>query len=173
MEMEELYFKIEGEDGKDVLCRTILTFDAEEHSYVVFTLIDEEGNESEELSALRYELDENDEMSNLTPIESQEEWDMVIEVFNTIGGAEEDNTNYFSIETEEGEEKLCNAVHRFTLDGYDKNYLFYVLVDDENEDIYAASYTENEEGQVVGLQPIESEEEWKKAEKILQDLTNN
>ncbi|MEG0260767.1 MAG: DUF1292 domain-containing protein, partial [Lysinibacillus sp.] len=34
-----------GEDGKEQLCRVVFTFDAEDKSYVLFSLIDDAGNE--------------------------------------------------------------------------------------------------------------------------------
>lgn len=36
--MEEQFFKIFNDAGEEVLCRVIFTFDAEEHSYVLYTI---------------------------------------------------------------------------------------------------------------------------------------
>ncbi len=38
-------FMIIGKDGKEQKCRVVFTFDAEEKSYVLFSLIDADGNE--------------------------------------------------------------------------------------------------------------------------------
>ena len=48
--MDEQFFKLLNDAGEEVVCRVIFTFDAEEHSYVLYTI---EGEDDGEISALR------------------------------------------------------------------------------------------------------------------------
>lgn len=168
--MDDLLFTIRTDEGEELQCKTILTFDTDDFSYVIFSTIDENGKESEELSAMRYELNSDGEMTNFSPIETEEEWDIIEEVFNTLDAEFTDNKDFFSIITDDGVEKVCKVIKRFTIDGYDKSYLFYTIEDDSIDDIFAAAYIENENGVVEDLIPIESEEEWKKIEETLQSM---
>lgn len=168
--MDELLFQIQNDSGENQLCKTILTFDTDEYSYVIFSTIDENGEESSELSAMRYELNEDGQMTNFSPIETDEEWDIIEEVFNTLEDEFTDNNDFFSIITDDGEEKVCKILHRFKLKEYNKSYIFYIIVDEEDE-IFASAYIENEDGQVEDLIPIQSEEEWNKVEEHLQSIS--
>ena len=171
--MEEQLFKLQTEEGKEQLCRVVFTFDAEEHSYVLFTMIGENGEQTSEVSALRYILDENGEMSDFENIESDEEWAMVEEVMNTlIDEFSEDQSKYITITDEDGEEVVCEIFHRFEIPGYNKNYLFYGFADVEGEhqEIFASAYVADDSGAVVDLLPIETEEEWAKIEAVLATL---
>lgn len=171
--MDDLFFSIKNEFGEDQLCKTILTFDTDDYSYVIFATVDEDGKESSELSAMRYELDEDGNMTNFSSIETEEEWDIIEEVFNTLEDEFTDNTDFFTVITDDGEEKVCKIIHRFTLDGYDKSYMFYVLCDDDEDEIFSAAYIENEKGQVEDLIPIVSEDEWQKVEEELQKISKS
>lgn len=142
--MEE-YFNIPTEDGSEQRCRVVITFDTDDHSYVIFTIVDEKGNESEEVSVLRYELDENGRMTNFTPLESEEEWEMADEVLNTlVDEFGEENHNFFTVTDENGEEIACRILHRFELEEFEKAYVFYTFTDsDKVEEIFAAAYIES------------------------------
>ena len=171
--MDEQYFKLQKEDGGEQLCRVVFTFDAEEHSYVLFSLVDEDGTQHSDVSALRYELDENGEMAGFTDIETDEEWAMVEEVMNTlIDEFSEDQSKYITITDEDGEEVQCEIFHRFEIPGYDKQYLFYGYADLEGEhaEIFASAYESDETGAVTDLIPVESEDEWAKIEEVLAAL---
>lgn len=170
--MDDLLFHIKNDDGKKQLCKTIFTFDTDEHSYVIFSTINDQGEESAELSAMRYELDSEGKMTNFSPIETEEEWEIIEEVFNTLENEFEDNKDYFSIVTDEEEEKVCKIIHRFTLSEFNKAYLFYKIIDDTNNELFASAYIEDEDGKVIELIPIESEEEWELIEKQLQSMSN-
>ena len=170
--MEEQFFKIFNDAGEEVLCRVIFTFDAEEHSYVLYTI---EGEENEEISALRFELDDNGEIGELSPLETEEEWDMVQEVLNTlVDEFSEDQANYMTITNENGEDVICQILHRFDVNG--KSYLFYAVDDEMNEEegpseIFASAYIPGDNGEISELLPIESDEEWEMIEQVLASLT--
>jgi uncharacterized protein YrzB (UPF0473 family) len=76
MNEETQEFLIIGENGKEQKCRVVFTFDAEEKSYVLFSLIDEDGNEIPgDISAMTFDYDDNNgEMTNLQPVETEAEW---------------------------------------------------------------------------------------------------
>ena len=169
--MDEQFFKLPLEDGTEQLCKVIITFDAEEFSYVLYAIIDEAGNESEEILALRFELGENGEMTDFAPLETESEWEMVDEVLNTlIAEFNDGEENYFTISDENGEDIICEVLHRFELKQFGKSYIFYSFVDVEEAEIFAAAYTAGENGLVEDLIPIETEEEWNQVEKELEKL---
>ncbi|MDI7740752.1 DUF1292 domain-containing protein [Lysinibacillus fusiformis] len=170
--MDEQYFTIQLEDGTEQKCRAIMTFDSDDHSYVLYSMIDENGNDSEEVSALRFELDEDGKMTDFTDLETEEEWEMVDEVLNTLiaefGDGEED---FFTISDENGEEIVCEVLHRFEIEEFNKSYILYTFSDQEEiGEIFAACYIAGEKGEVQDLIPIESDEEWEKVEQELEAL---
>ena len=172
--MDEQSFKIQLEDGTEQQCRAIITFDSDEHSYVLYSIVDEAGNDSEEVSALRFELDENGQMTDFTSLETEEEWEMVDEVLNTLiaefGDGEED---FFTISDEDGKEVVCEVIHRFELEEFNKSYILYTFADQENMEIgeiFAACYIAGEKGEVQDLVPIETDAEWEKVEQELASL---
>lgn len=170
--MDEQYFKVQLEDGSEQQCRVVFTFDSDDYSYVLYALVDDNGVESEEISALRYELGENGEMTDFASLETEEEWDMVDEVLNTLvaefGEGEED---YFTISDENGEEVVCEVIHRFEMEESGKSYILYMCGDQEEiGEIFAAAYVAGENGEVQDLLPIDSDEEWAKVEEELESL---
>ncbi|HWL23030.1 MAG TPA: DUF1292 domain-containing protein [Ureibacillus sp.] len=171
--MDNQFISLLTDDGKEAQGKVVFTFDSEEHSYVLYSLLDENGEESSEISALRYELGEDGEMTNFSSLETDEEWDMVEEVLNTlVDEFSDDLTNYFTITNEENEEVICEILHRFEMKDYGKSYILYTFADDEAvSEIYAASYIAGENGEVVDLIPIDSEEEWSAVERELDLLT--
>ena len=170
--MEENIFILQKEDGGEQQCRVVFTFDSEEHSYVLFSLI---GDEEAGISALRYVLDENGEMSSFSDIETDEEWAMVEEVMNTVlAEFGSDQTNYFTITNEDDEEVMCQILHRFESNG--KNYLFYAIMEDDEpvlEEVYASAYIAGDNGEVADLLPIETDQEWEMVEQVLNSLAQN
>lgn len=175
MDNQEQYFKLVNDNGEEQLCRIVLTFDNNENekSYVLFTLVDENGNESEEITALTFELDENDEMINFSELETEAEWAIVNEVLATIVDELEEEGQFFTIIDENDEELDCEIIHTFELDEFGKHYVLYVIVSDEpleGRDIFAATYTPGENGEIAEIHPIETDEEWEKVEAVLTEL---
>ncbi|KGR78583.1 DUF1292 domain-containing protein [Ureibacillus manganicus] len=167
--MEEQLITVVTEDGSEQQGKVVFTFDSDEHSYVLYSLIDENGEESTEVSALRYELDDNGEMTNFASLETEEEWQMVEEVLNTlVHEFTDDLTNFFTITDDEGEEVICEILHRFELKEYNRSYILYTFADDEEaSEIFAAAFIAGENGEVVDLIPIDSDEEWAAVENEL------
>lgn len=170
--MEENIFILQKEDGGEQQCRVVFTFDSDEHSYVLFSLV---GDEDAGISALRYELDDNGEMAGFSDIETDEEWAMVEEVMNTViaeFGA--DQANFFTITNEADEEIMCQILHRF--DNAGKSYLFYAILENDEpqlDEVFASAYMAGENGEVADLLPIETDEEWAMVEQTLNALTQN
>lgn len=81
---EKLTFKITGEDGKEIDCEALFTFEGKEtgKNYIVYTdnTTDEEGNTK--VYASIYDPEKQDQ--NLQPIESEEEWKMVEEILDEL-----------------------------------------------------------------------------------------
>lgn len=167
--MEEQLITVVTEDGSEQQGKVVFTFDSDEHSYVLYSLIDENGEESTEVSALRYELDDNGEMTNFASLETEEEWQMVEEVLNTlVHEFTDDLTNFFTITDDEGEEVICEILHRFDLKEYNRSYILYTFADDEEaSEIFAAAFIAGENGEVIDLIPIDSDEEWAAVENEL------
>lgn len=165
----EDFFYLPTENGEQQQCKVVMTFDSDEHSYVIYSLIDFDGNESEEVSALRFELDDEGNMTDFSEIETEEEWEMVTEVLNTFIADSEEESEFFTATDENGEEFHCEVLYKFELQEFGKSYLFYSIVDEENDlgELFAAQYTPGENGEVVELHPIETEKEWKKVEQQL------
>ena len=169
--MDEQIFILKNDAGEEQRCRVVFNFETDDHSYVLFTLIDDEGESISDVTALRYELDGNGEMAGFEDLETEEEWAMVEEVLNTVYAEfSEDQMNYFTVIGEDGEEIVCEVLHRFEEQG--KSYLFYGLAEDEEKkEVFAAGYTADENGAVANLLPIETEEEWAMVEKVLASLS--
>lgn len=85
---------IPDEDGEEHLFETLFTFNVDDTqtSYVAVVPVDQVDEEEVEVFAFRYE--EKDPEENdlaLFPIETDEEWDMVEEMLNTL--AENEDTS--------------------------------------------------------------------------------
>lgn len=78
---------VPGENGEENLFEVLFTFDVEENNQTYIALVPAEAADDEEVEvyAFRYEEagSEEDDLA-LFPIESDEEWDMVEEVLNTL-----------------------------------------------------------------------------------------
>ncbi|MFF5995567.1 DUF1292 domain-containing protein [Lysinibacillus sp. KU-BSD001] len=170
--MDEQIFILTNDAGEEQRCRVVFNFETDEHSYVLFTLINENGESTSDITALRYELDENGEMASFEDLETEEEWAMVEEVLNTlVAEFDQDQLNFFTVAGEDGEDIVCQVLHRFEANG--KNYLFYGLADDEEKtEIFASAYEADENGMIIDLVPIETEEEWAMVEEMLTSLTD-
>ena len=80
-EDEELFVTITLEDDSEIECEVLTIFEVEEQDYIV--LLHDNGEEDGEIFIYRYFEDEDGE-PGLDNIETQEEFDMVSEVFDSI-----------------------------------------------------------------------------------------
>ncbi|GHH97115.1 DUF1292 domain-containing protein [Neobacillus kokaensis] len=92
---EDRYITLVNDNGDEELFEILLTFDSDEFekSYVLFYPVgaseDDEDDDDGEVHAYSYIPTEEGGFGELMPIESDEEWDMVEEVFNTFLDDEE------------------------------------------------------------------------------------
>ncbi len=77
MENQKMTFKILGEDGKEIECEVLFTFESDEtkKNYIVYTdnTLDEQGNTKVYASI----YNPNEENTNLIPIETEKEWKII------------------------------------------------------------------------------------------------
>jgi len=175
MNEETQEFLIIGENGKEQKCRVVFTFDAEGKSYVLFSLIDEAGNEIPgDISAMTFDYDDNNgEMTNLQPVETEAEWEMINEVVLTLLDEFEEEPQLFTITDEAGADQVCEVIHTFSSEQFGKSYVLYVLATDEpieDRDIFASQYVSGNDGTIEDLLPIETDEEWAFVEDVLNEL---
>lgn len=80
-----------------------------------------------------------------------------------------DQNAQITIVTEDGSEILCDILFTFHSDETGYAYVVYTPVgnDDDDDSLYAARYTENEDEEGGELQFIESEEEWEMIEEVI------
>ncbi|CAM4139125.1 hypothetical protein BAMA_21740 [Bacillus manliponensis] len=92
--MEENQITIVDEKGNEHLCEVIFTFDAEEFgkkSYVVFSPIGEVDEDGDAIyDAMAFEQNDEESGGTLLPIESEEEWAMIQETFNTFADEQDE-----------------------------------------------------------------------------------
>lgn len=168
--MEEQTFTIQNEAGEAVTCRVVFTFDAEERSYVLFTM---DGDDSGQMSALRYVLNDAGEVSDFEDIETDEEWAMVEEVMNTlVDEFSQDQQNFITVTNTEGDDVEYQILHRFQHPETNKDYLFYGDLDENGivTEVFASAYVAGAQGEVIDLLPIETDDEWAFVETVLQML---
>ncbi len=176
MNEETQEFMIIGKDGKEQRCRVVFTFDAEDKSYVLFSILDESGQEIPgDLSAMTFDYDDNSgEMINLQPVETDAEWEMINEVVLTLlDEFEEDEPQLITVTEEDGTDHVCEVIHTFSSEQFGKSYVLYVQATDEpidERDIFAAQYIAGNDGQIEELLPIETDEEWEFVEEVLNTL---
>lgn len=82
---------------------------------------------------------------------------------------------HITVVDENGNEQLCEVIHTFYSEEFDKSYVLYSLLGaEEDEDglveIFASAFTPAENGEDGELQPIETEEEWDLIEDVLNAL---
>ena len=84
MREETMTFKITDENGKDVECEVLFTFESEEtnKNYLVYTdnTTDENGN----IKVYASIFDPNEETSDLLPIETEREWKIIETILEEI-----------------------------------------------------------------------------------------
>jgi len=102
--LEENHLTVIDENGQEILCEILFTFDSEEYGkdYVVYSPLaaefeDEDGLRDVHVSS--YMPAEDGEGGSLEPIEDEQEWAMVEEVVNTFLEDEDE----MEVDDEEGE----------------------------------------------------------------------
>ncbi|WP_108669497.1 DUF1292 domain-containing protein [Peribacillus acanthi] len=93
MEHGQNNITIVDESGNEQLCEVLFTFDSEEFgkSYVLYYPIGEEDENGEiEIHASSFVPSEDNRDGELSPIETEEEWDLIEEMLNTFLDEEED-----------------------------------------------------------------------------------
>ena len=84
MDEEKMIFKVMNEEGKEVECEVLFTFESEEtkKNYIVYTdnTTDDDGNTKVYASI----YNPNDEKSILYPIESEKEWKIVETILSEL-----------------------------------------------------------------------------------------
>ena len=84
MENNKMTFKILGDDGKEIECEVLFTFESDEtkKNYMVYTdnTLDEQGNTK--VYASIYNPDE--ENTNLIPIETDKEWKIIETILDEL-----------------------------------------------------------------------------------------
>jgi uncharacterized protein YrzB (UPF0473 family) len=92
MEHGEKQITVIDDNGNEQLCEVLFTFDSEEFkkSYVLYYPVGaDEDEEDIEIHASSFNQGENEE-GELSPIETDEEWDMIEEMLNAFLDEEED-----------------------------------------------------------------------------------
>ena len=93
MKEEKLTFKITGEDGKDIECEALFTFESDEtnKNYIVYT--DQSKDESGNIQVYASIYDPEKEDQNLQPIETEEEWNMIETILDELQKAAKPEEN--------------------------------------------------------------------------------
>ena len=91
MENSENKFKVMGEDGKEIECEVLFTFDSEEtkKSYIVYTdnTTDDKGN----VRVYASSFEKKDDTTTLIPIETEREWKIIETILESIKDETEKN----------------------------------------------------------------------------------
>lgn len=78
--------------------------------------------------------------------------------------------NLIWITNEEGKQEAYEILFDFDSEAFDKSYVLYFPADaseDDEIEILASSYIQDEEGNQGKLEPVETDEEWDMIEEIL------
>ncbi|WP_068674417.1 DUF1292 domain-containing protein [Oceanobacillus sp. Castelsardo] len=83
---------VPDENGEEHLFEVLFTFDVDQtgNSYIAVVPVEQADDEEVEVYAFRYEETEKEDIT-LFPIESDEEWEMVEEMLNTLADEELDS----------------------------------------------------------------------------------
>ncbi|XMB85156.1 DUF1292 domain-containing protein [Mycoplasmatota bacterium WC44] len=76
------------------------------------------------------------------------------------------NENVLSIQLEDGTEMLCEILFTFHSEDYDKSYVLYVPLDDEEGNVFASSFVESDDG-MGELEDVTDDKEWEMIEEVL------
>lgn len=98
------------DNGNEILCEILFTFDSEEYnkSYVLYVPVETKDDEEDvEVLCSAYVPEEDGSVGQLLPIENDDEWAMVEEIFNTYLGMDED----FDEDDEDCDDDCCCGHH--------------------------------------------------------------
>ncbi len=93
MTHDEKQITVIDENGNEQLCEVLFTFDSDQFkkSYVLYYPIGADENEDEEIEIHASSFDQGEtEEGALSPIETEEEWDLIEEMLNTFLDEEEE-----------------------------------------------------------------------------------
>lgn len=95
MEHGEKHITVVDENGNEQLCEVLFTFESEDFgkSYVFYYPIGSEYDDEEEteIHVSAFIPSEGEQEGELQPIETEEEWDMIEEVWNTFCAEQEED----------------------------------------------------------------------------------
>ncbi len=108
--MDENYLTVVDENGNESLCEILFTFDSDEFekSYVFYVPVETKDDDEEiEVLCSSYVQEEDGSIGQLSPIENDDEWDMVEEVFNTYMNNMEEDEDYFDDDEDFDDDECC------------------------------------------------------------------
>ena len=86
MKEEQMTFKVVNDEGKEIECEVLFTFDSDEtkKSYIVYTdnTLDTDGNTK--VYASIYDPEDKSEQTKLLPIEDEKEWKIVETILDEL-----------------------------------------------------------------------------------------
>lgn len=82
--MEKNTFTVMGEDGKEIVCNVLFTFESEEtnKNYIVYTDNSQDAAGNTQVFASIF--DPNDPETKLEPIETEKEWKIIETILTTL-----------------------------------------------------------------------------------------
>ena len=83
------------EDGQEVQFEVCLTLEAEGKEYAILLPLDEESYDDDEDVALVFRIDSDENGDILVPLEDEEEYQIVVDVYNTLMDEEGLNDDQF------------------------------------------------------------------------------
>jgi len=87
------------------------------------------------------------------------------------------NEQQITIVDENGNEQLCEILFFFHSDEFNKDYVLYYPIGEEDENgeiiVHASAFVQNEEDTEGELMPIETEEEWDVVEEMYNTFVEN
>ena len=94
-EMNENRITLLDEDGQEVQFEVCLTLEAEGKEYAILLPLDEESYDDDEDVALVFRIDSDENGDILVPLEDEEEYQIVVDVYNTLMDEEGLNDDQF------------------------------------------------------------------------------
>ena len=93
MENNKMTFKVLGDDGKEIECEVLFTFESDEtkKNYIVYTdnTLDEQGN----IKVYASIYNPNEENTALIPIESEKEWKIIETILEELQAQVQESQN--------------------------------------------------------------------------------